>query len=400
MDIKTKLLNKYIEKIEEDERTKRQEIAEVTDQEVAELNEDEETEDDDSDKLYTAVSTSPSNFYTLTGFSVVEFNKLYEYVHEKFTSSGRGRKSSISKRDILFILLHYLRRYSRIEEVSAIFGIKTTTLENILQKYIPILAEVLQHNFIDCISDEDVEYDQRFPSCGYVVDATVQEIYKPYTGHIEAKKYFSKKHGIYCVKSQVVVNIKGLAVSILTSIRGAKHDYRVFKKSLPQLNALFDKHPDQPRKILGDKGYQNSESDILVTPIKGTTATLSREALLFNQNLGQVRIIIENFFGRLKSRYEIMSNVFRSDRDSYTSYFIICCALVNFEQIICNHPLREDDSIFYKKLLVTMERKMKEREEMKNKKKQKQAARRKKIFKRFGTNFSNSNSDTPSSSSD
>lgn len=189
-----------------------------------------------------------------------------------------------------------------------------------------------------------------------------------------------------------------MAVSIVTSIRGAKHDYNVFKKSRKQLAALFDKHPDQPHKILGDKGYQNSESDILVTPYKGNTADLTREQLIFNQNLGQVRIIVENFFGRLKSRYEIMSSVFRGGRETYENYFIICCALVNFEQIVCDHPLREDDSIFYKKMLVTMERKIKEREEEKNKKKKKQALRRKKIFKRFGMNFSNSNSETPSSS--
>ena len=76
LNIKTKLLSRYIEKVEEDVRAKRQEITEVTDQEVVELNEDEETEDDDSDKLYNAVSTHSSNFFTLTGFSVVEFNKL------------------------------------------------------------------------------------------------------------------------------------------------------------------------------------------------------------------------------------------------------------------------------------------------------------------------------------
>ena len=156
---------------------------------------------------------------------------------------------------------------------------------------------------------------------------------------------------------------------------------------MPQLEELFEKHPDQPHKILGDKGYQNSDSDILVTPYKGNTATLPREKLRFNQNLGQVRIIVENFFGRLKSRYEIMSNVFRGDHKTYEDYFTICCALVNFEQIVCDHPLREEDSDFYKKLLVTMQRDIKRREEEKVKRKQKLAARRKKIFKRFKTDF-------------
>ena len=231
MNVDTSILGKYITRVKEQEQERAQKIADVTDKEVAELTDDEISEDGEPDTLYQKMSTNPSDFYTLTGFSVGEFDKLYEHVSEKFTINGRGRKSSISKRDILFILLHYLRRYTRIEEASAIFGIKTTTLENIIQKYIPLLAEVLKHDFIDNVAEEDVTYDQRFPECGYVVDATVQRIYKPFTGYAEAKKFFSRKHGIYCLKSQVVVNIKGLAVSIFTSIRGAKHDYKVFKKA-------------------------------------------------------------------------------------------------------------------------------------------------------------------------
>ena len=73
--------------------------------------------------------------------------------------------------------------------------------------------------------------------------------------------------------------------------------------------------------------------------------------MLFNNRLGKVRIIVENFFGRLKMRYDIMKSRYRGDHDIYECYFKICAALVNFEIVMLGHPLRNDDSDFYQKFM-------------------------------------------------
>ena len=154
------------------------------------------------------------------------------------------------------------------------------------------MAQVLKKDFIDDIAGEEPVYAQNFPDCAYIVDATVQEINKPFIGFDKAKEYFSGKHYIYCLKSQVVVNVKGLAVFVATSIKGATHDKLVFDTCLKDLQKIFALHPGKEPKVLADKGYIDANSEILVTPFKGNSALLTREQLTFNKKLGEERIII------------------------------------------------------------------------------------------------------------
>lgn len=382
--IKEDKLNKYTEAIASRHEDRIRRVMEITDQEVMEQLGAEEPEEISPDVLYDHFQSKPSSFYALTGFQLKEFDMLWDHLASVFTVQTKGRKPKISPRDIVIIVLHYLRRYPRIEEMAAIFSLNPSTLQSIIDKYIPKFAAVMKRDFIDAAAQADLAYDQKFPNAPYVVDATVQEIYKPLSGVGEAfdsaKPFFSGKHYFYCIKSQVIVTVKGLAVSIITEIPGATNDKKVFDDHDDELQELFKLHPNSPHMILADKGYQDSNSDIIISPFKGKTSDLTREKLVFNQKLGEVRIIVENFFGRLKSRYEIMSSIYRCSHDHYTNIFILCCALVNFEQIECDHPLRNDDMRFYQRLQASIKQKKKEKEEKAKAKRIHQARLRRRIF--------------------
>lgn len=383
MQVRSELISKYADAVRVHHEAIAREVLSVTDQEVNDsINQAEETFTEE-DVLYDYFQEHPKDFYILTGFRLTEFNSLWPHCLEQFSVSTRGRKSKVSPRDILIILLHYIKRYPRIEEMSVVFHLKTSTLQTLISKYIPILAKVMKNDFIIRPALEPTTYDQHFPECDYVVDATVQEICKPSLSFDIAKKYFSGKHYMYCLKSQVIVTLKGVAVSIVTGIEGATHDKRIFDSSLgKEIATLFQYHPNETHKILADKGYQDPNSDILVTPHKGNSAELTKEQLAYNQRLGEIRIIVENFFGRLKARYEIMSSIYRGNHDNYADLFTICCGLVNFEQIICNHPLREDDRKYYLKLQASIRGKnLKEIEKAKEKRK-KQARNRRANFEK------------------
>ena len=385
IEIKGEKLNKWLDAVQRRYDARIRDITAITDREVMERLGVEEDENPKEDVLYSRLCEQQgSAFYTLTGFTKDEFDKLFLHVEDALTNTGRGRKGKISPRDILLMILHYFRRYPRIEEASGVFKIKPSTFQGLLSRYIPILADILKKIFIDQVSTADLPYDQDFPDCRYVVDATVQQISKPFKDFDKAKEYFSGKHYLYCLKSQVIVNIKGLALHIATGFKGSIHDKKLFDLKLPEFEAIINKHPDEPKKILADKGYQEPNSQILVTPFKGSTTDLTRDQLQFNQKLGSVRIIIENFFGRLKSRYEIMSNKYRGSHESYEDIFTICCALVNFEQIEIDHPLRSSDGSFYQKLEASLMIKKEEKIAKEREKRRQQARHRRKIFSIIG----------------
>ena len=391
--IKSGKLDKYAEATQARHEARIQEVIDVTDQEVMETITAEEQDEPPQDQLYAHFQENRASFYALTGLSIDEFDKLFAHVENEFAVPSRGRKTKITPRDILILIMHFLCRYPRIEEMAAVFSIKPSTLQATFTKYIPILATILKRVFIDSVKAEELQYDGNFPDCAYAVDATVQEICRPSLSFSMAKEYFSGKHYIYCLKSQVIVTIKGLAVSIISGIPGARHDKKIFDSSQDELDALFKLHQGKSHKILADKGYQDPDSQILVTPYKGKPGDLSKEQLQYNQKLGEARIIVENFFGRLKLRYEIMSAVFRGSHEYYSDIFTICCSLVNFEQIECGHPLRNTDKQFYVKLQASLKQKKLDEKEKAKENRKRQARNRRKAYGRVGRSDDTSDDD-------
>ena len=85
-----------------------------------------------------------------------------------------------------------------------------------------------------------------------------------------------------------------------------------------------------------------------------------------------------------------MSDTFRGAHETYSAIFVICCALVNFEQIENDHPLRENDGKFYYKLKALVNQKREEKEARKKEKRKQQAKLRKRIFSLVGEEISSS----------
>ena len=79
-----------------------------------------------------------------------------------------------------------------------------------------------------------------------------------------------------------------------------------------------------------------------------------------------------------------MSDTYRGNHEAYANVFTIYCALVNFEQIECEHPLREEDRDFYVRLLVAMQQKNEEKKRKKAEQKKEDSERRMRDFAKKG----------------
>ena len=334
-------LETYTSRIREFLDHRSMQIAEVTNQEVAEtLGDDvfiEQNGAEAEDLIYNELIDDPENFYNFCGFNADEFGHLLGISGNIFIWKGRGRKPNVSSKDTLLLLLHYLRRYPKFDSLGQGTGFSVSTLERLFNRAIPAASEWFFQKFVTNYAvNGDLPTDPNVPGVGYIVDATVQRINAPSGTFEEKKQFYSGKHGFYCLKSQVITDMKGVALHVVTNIDGAVHDLEVFKESIQDIQFLMDHHPNTPKKILADKGYVSREyAELLTTPHKGQTITLSRSQLNENQRMGKVRVIIENFFGRMKNRYAIIGSTYRNDRDSYSAIFRLCVALTNFDIIYC-----------------------------------------------------------------
>ena len=118
-------------------------LLEITDAEVDAING--RTKDEVSEnQIFSQMTNRPEAFFSLTGYHIQEFEQLFSIVESALSISSRGRKTPMSKRDILFLVLYYLRRYPRYEEASAMLSIRVSTFQNMIQKNIPKLQQIIR----------------------------------------------------------------------------------------------------------------------------------------------------------------------------------------------------------------------------------------------------------------
>ncbi|ETM35519.1 hypothetical protein L914_17598 [Phytophthora nicotianae] len=154
----------------------------------------------------------------------------------------------------------------------------------------------------------------------------------------EIKPYYSGKHHLYGYKVEVSVLPNGLAINCTDHTGGSTHDAAIFKD-----NVAF--HARAMRKQEDDRGLRDEGRLHEVYP--KDWAPLSLEDACYNDKLARDRVIVENFFGRLKTLWGICSDKWRFDEASYDLYFRACVALTNVHVRL--RPLRGDDGKDYSK---------------------------------------------------
>jgi len=99
--------------------------------------------------------------------------------------------------------------------------------------------------------------------------------------------------------------------------------------------------------VLVDKGYQGAANQIraIVPTKRPINGTLTAEQTRRNDGLSTERVVVENFYGRLKAHWKMLREVFRWDLFCFDAVATICFALTNYH--ILRHPLRSSDTVFY-----------------------------------------------------
>jgi hypothetical protein len=116
---------------------------------------------------------------------------------------------------------------------------------------------------------------------------------------------------------------------------GSVHDLALFRSTVTELEELVASKPNEPTKLLADKGYIGfTDPPILqlMTPYKKPrNGVLSQAQLAANKKLDSALVIIENYFGRPSNRFLIMVRRWGFEEQFYPAIFKIYCALANYD---------------------------------------------------------------------
>jgi len=202
-----------------------------------------------------------------------------------------------------------------------------------------------------------------FPQVAAVVDCSVFPIFKP-AGHFdEAKHYFSGKHNIYCVKFEAGVTPTGLLISHSNIQNGAKHDKSIlenrinfwsdFLKKRPNIKRINDTEQSNSWAVMLDTAYVGTNLRIIIPIKKKRNQIVTNNDKAFNKKVAKDRVIVENFFGRVKSLWYITNKRTKlsNETDDFPKISLIittCLYLASYH--IIKHPLKSQDKEYHDKI--------------------------------------------------
>jgi hypothetical protein len=251
---------------------------------------DEEDEQDSTNAIYSDLRQDVASFTAFCGFSPPDFANLYGPLEDLLSVVHRGRRRVIGPIDSFLLFLHWLRTGNSFAIIASVFHLKPETLRNRVIQVADIIHEPLVARFITSAGSAVFAPSEVLPECGLVVDATVQKRGRPVGAFAESKRYYSGNHHMYCLKSQVITDRHGMAVHIIAGIRGAIHDVRLFRDHIEEIEEFINRHPGEPMKILGDKGYMGESGSnrvMLVVPHRAPRLRqLTQEQQIQNATIG------------------------------------------------------------------------------------------------------------------
>lgn len=261
------------------------------------------------------------------------------------------KNTRVSMEARLLITLTWLKHAPGFEELADKFGIKKTHTRQIIIDVIDAIGSKIGREYVkwrSFIKWDDREKSKEYPYMLGALDATVQEI--PRSANQE--KYYSGKHKICCIKTQCFVSPKGFLLHYSKPIRGKRHDFHLFRKSntlISKLKAEADKMKaeiDQIPVLLADSGYQGIHQIIpwaLIPYKRRKNSELTAEQKTFNKKLSSSRIIVENYFSRLKQYWRVIGGKWPlhvdNDLTFYHKTFGMCAGLTN--KLLYRRPLRK-----------------------------------------------------------
>jgi hypothetical protein len=302
---------------------------------------------------YRRLCKKPLLFTSFTGLTIPEFDHIYEEIDSKYEEYERTRRQCLSedgmkmrKRDVgtgrpfklkvrerFLMLLVYYRLYITYTLSGFLFDLDQSNvcrdlsaLEPLVVQCVPLPRKLYKRTITTRRRLRTIEeVEQGFPGLKAFIDSTEQEIPRPKNKR-KRKSYYSGRKKKHTVKTQLMVNTKGLILHKTGYEGGRKHDYDIYKHN----------HPVTPSQVdnIVDLGYLGIEKDYptvkSVLPIRKKRNTLlSNDDKRYNKNHSRLRIIVEHTICKIK-KFGIMGTKFRNRLRRYNNISDIISGLLNF----------------------------------------------------------------------
>jgi len=252
---------------------------------------------------------------------------------------GAGRRSSQTSDLRGIFVLNYLRNGASLKSLSVLFGFNCSTLEKILKDVVPkLLPQLRAISLVKSNENSSIPFEH-FQNCFSAIDCTfIHHPHPPGLSFDQSKNYYSVKHGAYGYKFLAIVNSSGQLLFVSEMFPAGVHDFAMctHESVLPRVKEVCKEN-----RILADKGFIGLNNHVrAIIPVKcSRTRNLTIEEKEQNLQIAKSRIVVENFFGRLKVVWTIFGGKCNTHAQHLNERFQLAAHLTNFH--IFDKPLRK-----------------------------------------------------------
>lgn len=292
----------------------------------------------------------------LTGVTCEQFLTIFNLVvHVMPVVVGRGRRSRVSHHDKLIITLFFLKYYETLEKTKETFQLSKSYLSDIINTTIERISPILYEYYVERYEPGVPDHLGDFPEARYIINTIFQPIWTPLGTYLERKKFYSRAHKQYGLKTQCLYDRSGRVVHCVAGVPGSVRNLSIVEQ-IKEDAPLFIKTEDAVRikellvdsiersdrvqlpenaagenswSIIAGLEYQGLEHIVpAVLPVVSKQGEeLTREERDHNKQLLRSMRICKHFHDRMKLKWRIMATKYRNDRSKYSTIFKLCCAL-------------------------------------------------------------------------
>ncbi|KAL1509932.1 hypothetical protein ABEB36_004596 [Hypothenemus hampei] len=248
--------------------------------------------------------------------------------YEQYAKEDHGGFPRLSSELYVYAFLWYAANKTVLRDVADRFGLGEATLYRIIIKMNLFFKELAKDVIKFPVSDEMKQNFERqfrmisgFPGVIGIVDGTSIPVRTPAKKN---KSTYCNRHDQPAITLQGICDYKKRFIDVFTGPPGKIHDSRVFNLSFIQKNIKVI--CGDTFHLLGDSAYPLRPW--LMTPYRDY-GNLSEQQRNYNIKFCRTRVLIENTFGLLKTRFrQLMRLEFHSVEKS-CNFIIACCVLHN-----------------------------------------------------------------------
>src|SRR5688572_6854317 len=130
------------------------------------------------------------------------------------------------------MVLLTLKRGEPWDVMAQSHGMTPPVFEKLIVGFVEVIGEYLYDLYVDSVPAEwpmerllaERKQFEFHPTSYYAVDVRFQPTNRPSGNHLESKPFFSGKHNLYGVKTEVSVTPVGLAVNLSRAAKGSVSD--------------------------------------------------------------------------------------------------------------------------------------------------------------------------------